>query len=131
MSDDKDAALTLMFARTAERPADERFVAAVRAETAHHRRVRLIALALIGVLAVIALAALAGPFAQMLGALEDSDALVRRVDEAARYAPLEQLALSPQCGFASTYLGNLLTEDDEKRKLELVAKTAERIWGSA
>ena len=66
-----------------------------------------------------------------VGALEDADELVRRVDEAAKHLPLEQLALSPQCGFASTYLGNLLTEDDEKRKLELVAKTAERIWGSA
>jgi 5-methyltetrahydropteroyltriglutamate--homocysteine methyltransferase len=66
-----------------------------------------------------------------VGALEDADELVRRVDEAAKHLPLEQLAISPQCGFASTYLGNLLTEDDEKRKLELVAKTAERIWGSA
>jgi len=64
-----------------------------------------------------------------LGTLEDQDALMRRVDEAAQYAPLEQLALSPQCGFASTYLGNLLTEDDEKRKLSLVADTARRIWG--
>jgi 5-methyltetrahydropteroyltriglutamate--homocysteine methyltransferase len=64
-----------------------------------------------------------------LGALEDSDALMRRVDEAAKYAPVEQLALSPQCGFASTYLGNLLTEDDQKRKLALVADTARRIWG--
>ena len=65
------------------------------------------------------------------GVLEDQDGLVRRVEAAAKYVPLEQLALSPQCGFASTYLGNLLTEDDEKRKLELVAKTAERIWGTA
>jgi 5-methyltetrahydropteroyltriglutamate--homocysteine methyltransferase len=63
------------------------------------------------------------------GKLEDSDELVRRVDEASQYVPVDQLALSPQCGFASTYLGNLLTEDEEKRKLELVVKTAERIWG--
>jgi 5-methyltetrahydropteroyltriglutamate--homocysteine methyltransferase len=64
-----------------------------------------------------------------LGSLEDQEALMRRVDEAATFAPLEQLALSPQCGFASTYLGNLLSEDDEKRKLALVADTARRIWG--
>jgi 5-methyltetrahydropteroyltriglutamate--homocysteine methyltransferase len=43
--------------------------------------------------------------------------------------PLENLAISPQCGFASTHLGNLLTEDDEKRKLELVVETARKIWG--
>jgi 5-methyltetrahydropteroyltriglutamate--homocysteine methyltransferase len=64
-----------------------------------------------------------------VGVLEDPDLLRRRVDEAAKFAPLEQLALSPQCGFASTFRGNLLTEDDEKRKLELVAETARRIWG--
>ena len=62
-------------------------------------------------------------------ALEDPDMLRRRVDEAAKYIDLEDLAISPQCGFASTYLGNLLTEDDEKRKLELVAETARLIWG--
>jgi 5-methyltetrahydropteroyltriglutamate--homocysteine methyltransferase len=61
--------------------------------------------------------------------LEDQDMLRRRVDEAARYLPLEQLAISPQCGFASTHQGNLLTEDDERRKLELVADTARKIWG--
>ncbi len=43
--------------------------------------------------------------------------------------PLEQLAISPQCGFASTHQGNLLSEEDEKRKLELVAETARLIWG--
>ena len=61
--------------------------------------------------------------------LEDPDALRRRVDEAARYVDLDDLAISPQCGFASTWRGNLLTEDDERRKLELVAETARRIWG--
>jgi methionine synthase II (cobalamin-independent) len=61
--------------------------------------------------------------------LENIDDLRRRVDEASKYVPLENLAISPQCGFASTHLGNLLTEDDEKRKLELVAKTAREIWG--
>ena len=64
-----------------------------------------------------------------VGALENPDQLRRRVDEAAKYVPLEQLALSPQCGFASTFRGNLLTEDDEKRKLTLVAETAHAIWG--
>jgi 5-methyltetrahydropteroyltriglutamate--homocysteine methyltransferase len=64
-----------------------------------------------------------------VGQLEDADALARRIDEASRYAPLDQLALSPQCGFASTFKGNLLSEDDEKRKLALVAETARRVWG--
>jgi 5-methyltetrahydropteroyltriglutamate--homocysteine methyltransferase len=61
--------------------------------------------------------------------LESEDELRRRVDEAARYVPIENLALSPQCGFASTERGNLLTVDEEKRKLELVAATARKIWG--
>ena len=61
--------------------------------------------------------------------LEDQDMLRRRVDEAAKYVPIEQLAISPQCGFASTHQGNLLTVDEEKRKLELVADTARIIWG--
>ena len=63
------------------------------------------------------------------GQLEDKDLLRRRVDEAAQYVPIEQLAISPQCGFASTHQGNLLSEDEEKRKLELVAETARLIWG--
>ncbi|HEU5161501.1 MAG TPA: 5-methyltetrahydropteroyltriglutamate--homocysteine S-methyltransferase, partial [Streptosporangiaceae bacterium] len=62
-------------------------------------------------------------------ALESVDELRRRVDEAAKYVPLDNLALSPQCGFASTAAGNLLTIDDERRKLELVATTAQQIWG--
>jgi 5-methyltetrahydropteroyltriglutamate--homocysteine methyltransferase len=61
--------------------------------------------------------------------LESPDDLRRRIDEAARYVPLENLALSPQCGFASTERGNLLTVDEEKRKLELVAVTAQQVWG--
>jgi 5-methyltetrahydropteroyltriglutamate--homocysteine methyltransferase len=60
--------------------------------------------------------------------LESPDDLRRRVDEAAKFVPLENLALSLQCGFASTARGNLLTVDDERRKLELVATTAQRIW---
>ena len=63
------------------------------------------------------------------GRLEDKDLLRRRVDEAAKYVPIEQLAISPQCGFASTHQGNLLSEDDERRKLQLVAETARLIWG--
>jgi hypothetical protein len=60
--------------------------------------------------------------------LEDPDALARRIEEAARYVPLENLALSPQCGFASTMEGNLMTEDEQWAKLRLVADTARRVW---
>lgn len=62
--------------------------------------------------------------------LESQDELRRRIDEASRYVPIENLALSPQCGFASTVAGNLLTEDEQWRKLELVVETARRVWGS-
>jgi 5-methyltetrahydropteroyltriglutamate--homocysteine methyltransferase len=61
--------------------------------------------------------------------LESVGALRRRIDEAARVVPLDQLALSPQCGFASVASGNLLSEDDQWRKLELVVKTAQQVWG--
>jgi len=61
-------------------------------------------------------------------ALESVDQLRRRIDEAARYVPLENLAISPQCGFASTVLGNLLTWEEQKRKLELVAEVANKVW---
>lgn len=61
--------------------------------------------------------------------LEDADALRRRIDEAARYVPLERLALSTQCGFASAYEGNQIDHDDQRRKLELVVETAESVWG--
>jgi 5-methyltetrahydropteroyltriglutamate--homocysteine methyltransferase len=60
--------------------------------------------------------------------LESMDEIRRRIDEAARYMPIENLALSPQCGFASVAAGNLLTMDDQWRKLELVAETAHRTW---
>ena len=63
-----------------------------------------------------------------LGALETPDELARRIDEAARHLPLEQLALSPQCGFASDVAGNRITEEDQKRKLELVVRTARMVW---
>jgi 5-methyltetrahydropteroyltriglutamate--homocysteine methyltransferase len=61
--------------------------------------------------------------------LESQDVLRRRIDEAARYVPLENLALSPQCGFASTAPGNQLTHDEQRRKLELVVETARQVWG--
>jgi len=61
--------------------------------------------------------------------LESVDALRRRIDEAASIVPLEQLALSPQCGFASVALGNLMSEDDQWRKLERVVQTAHMVWG--
>ena len=63
--------------------------------------------------------------------LESKDELKRRIEEAARYVPLDRLALSPQCGFASTIEGNALTADDQKRKLELVVETAREVWGHA
>ena len=62
-------------------------------------------------------------------ALESQDLLRRRIDEAAKYVPLENLALSPQCGFASTSAGNVLTPDEQKAKLALVADTAAKVWG--
>jgi len=61
--------------------------------------------------------------------LESPDELLRRIDEASRYVPVEELALSPQCGFASTLVGNPLSWDDQRRKLELVVETARRVWG--
>ncbi len=66
-----------------------------------------------------------------VGALEPKDTLKRRVDEAARYVPMERLALSPQCGFSSTVEGNEITEDDQTAKLALVVETAAEIWGYA
>jgi 5-methyltetrahydropteroyltriglutamate--homocysteine methyltransferase len=63
------------------------------------------------------------------GALESKDELKRRIEEAAKYLPLEQLALSPQCGFASTEEGNLLTEDEQWAKLRLCVEVAQEVWG--
>jgi 5-methyltetrahydropteroyltriglutamate--homocysteine methyltransferase len=63
--------------------------------------------------------------------LETKDALKRRIDEAARHAPIEQLALSPQCGFSSGIGGNAMTAADEVAKLRLVVETAQEVWGSA
>jgi 5-methyltetrahydropteroyltriglutamate--homocysteine methyltransferase len=61
--------------------------------------------------------------------LEKIDDLKRRLDEASKYAPLDQLAISPQCGFSSDVVGNLISEDDQKRKLEIVVETARQVWG--
>ncbi len=63
--------------------------------------------------------------------LERADDLVRRIEEASRFVPPENLALSPQCGFASTMEGNLLREDDQWAKLRLVVETARRVWANA
>jgi len=63
------------------------------------------------------------------GALESSDELKRRIDQAAKYLPLEQLALSPQCGFASTEEGNVLTEEEQWAKLRLCVEVAREVWG--
>jgi len=61
--------------------------------------------------------------------LESRDDLKRRIEEAAKHVPLEQLCLSPQCGFASTHEGNRLTEAQQMRKLELVVDVADEVWG--
>src|SRR5215470_12224714 len=63
------------------------------------------------------------------GTLEKKDAIKRRIDEAAEFAPLEQFALSPQCGFASTEEGNVLAEEEQWAKLGMAVKIAEEVWG--
>ena len=64
------------------------------------------------------------------GEMESKDTLKRRIDEAARYAPLEQLALSPQCGFSSTVHGNNIAVEVQRNKLRLVIETAQEVWGN-
>ncbi len=64
-----------------------------------------------------------------LGDMESQDVLLRRIEEASKYVPMENLSLSPQCGFASVEQGNLLSWDDQRRKLELVVDTARKAWG--
>ena len=63
------------------------------------------------------------------GQLENPDDLKRRIDEAARFVPLDQLCLSGQCGFSSTVEGNTLSYDEEVAKLELIVKVAADVWG--
>jgi 5-methyltetrahydropteroyltriglutamate--homocysteine methyltransferase len=70
-----------------------------------------------------------GLVATKRGALENPDDLKRRIDAAARYVPLDQLCLSPQCGFSSTVEGNVLSYDEQVAKLELIVKVAREIWG--
>jgi 5-methyltetrahydropteroyltriglutamate--homocysteine methyltransferase len=65
------------------------------------------------------------------GRLESKDDLKRRIEAAAKYVDIDQLSLSPQCGFASTLLGNLLTEEEQYAKLQLVAETAREVWGNS
>ena len=62
--------------------------------------------------------------------LESPTELRQRIKEASQYVPLERLALSPQCGFASTMEGNRISFEDQRRKLELVASVAQEVWGS-
>ena len=75
--------------------------------------------------------AVLGLVSSKLAELESEEDLLRRIDEAAQFVPLENLALSPQCGFASTAEGNLLSEEEQWRKMELVARVARRVWGEA
>ena len=63
--------------------------------------------------------------------LEDKDALKRRIDEAAKFAPIEQLALSPQCGFSSGIGGNTMTIDEEITKLRRMVEVTREVWGTA
>jgi 5-methyltetrahydropteroyltriglutamate--homocysteine methyltransferase len=63
------------------------------------------------------------------GELESKDLLKRRIEDASRFVPLEQLCLSPQCGFSSTVEGNLLTHDEQVAKLRLIVETAQEVWG--
>ena len=63
------------------------------------------------------------------GALESKDELKRRIDQAAKFIPLEQLCLSPQCGFASTEEGNTLTEEQQWAKLRMIVEVAQEVWG--
>jgi len=62
--------------------------------------------------------------------LETVDTLIQRIEEAAQYVPLERLAISPQCGFGSDVVGNLISEDDQKRKLALALEVAREVWGA-
>ncbi|HXV48409.1 MAG TPA: methionine synthase [Candidatus Binatia bacterium] len=71
-----------------------------------------------------------GLISSKLPEMESPDALAKRIDEAGKFVPLENLALSPQCGFASTMEGNLLTEEQQWQKLKLVVDTAKKVWGT-
>jgi len=62
-------------------------------------------------------------------ALESKDAIKRRIEQAAKFVDIDQLCLSPQCGFASTEEGNVLAEDDEWAKLRMIVEIADEVWG--
>ncbi|HXF34942.1 MAG TPA: hypothetical protein VN603_10245, partial [Candidatus Acidoferrales bacterium] len=70
-----------------------------------------------------------GLISTKIARVETVEELRRRIDEAAQYIDVSQLALSPQCGFATTLTGNLLTEDDQWRKIDVMLKTAQAVWG--
>jgi 5-methyltetrahydropteroyltriglutamate--homocysteine methyltransferase len=70
-----------------------------------------------------------GVITSKFGELEKKDDIKRRLEEAAKFAPLEQLALSPQCGFASTEEGNILAEEAQWAKLKTIVEVAEEVWG--
>ena len=72
-----------------------------------------------------------GIISSKLKELEKVDDMAKRIDEAAKYMPLEQMCVSPQCGFSSTHHGNDLTHDDQWRKMELVVNTAIKVWGES
>ena len=70
-----------------------------------------------------------GVMTSKTGQLESKDQLKRRIEEAAKFAPLDQLCLSPQCGFASTEEGNVLAEDEQWAKLRMIVELADDVWG--
>jgi len=74
--------------------------------------------------------AVLGLITTKVGRVESADELRRWIDEAARYLSLEQLAISPQCGFASSLRGNLLTEDEQFRKLDVMLEVARKVWNA-
>jgi 5-methyltetrahydropteroyltriglutamate--homocysteine methyltransferase len=63
------------------------------------------------------------------GELEKADDIVRRIEEASKFVDIDDLAVSPQCGFASVAMGNPVTPEEQRRKLELVVEVARRVWG--
>ncbi len=75
--------------------------------------------------------AVLGLMSSKLPALESGELLARRIDEAARVVPLDQLAVSPQCGFASSYRGNPLTMEQQEAKLQRLVEVAQQVWGTA
>ena len=70
-----------------------------------------------------------GVITSKTGELEKKDDITRRLEEAAKFAPLDQLAVSPQCGFASTEEGNILSEEEQWAKLKLAVDIAKEVWG--